>query len=101
MITPKTVQGKKYELLRHPTGIYYVRRASGQGPMISSEVQKLIDEKNKLKHQLKVTRKNNQRYKKDNQILTSLNATNSENIEKLKTQIQVRQEKNQVSVRYQ
>ena len=79
-------------MIRHPTGIYFVRRAHGVGPMESSEVQKLVAEKNKLKRQLQVTRKDNQRYKKDNQILTSLNVTNSENIQKLKAQIQVRKE---------
>ena len=77
-------------MIRHPTGIYYVRRASGQGPMRSSEVQKLAEEKNKLKQQLKVTRRNNQRFKNQNQELISLNATNTENADKLKLKIQVR-----------
>ena len=36
----------------------------GPGPMGSSEVQTLVDDKNKLKHLLKLTRQNNQRLKK-------------------------------------
>ena len=65
--------GKKYELNRLPSGIYYIRKAAGPGPMGSSEVKHLVDEKNKLKHQLKVTRQNNQRLKKTVNQLESKN----------------------------
>ena len=59
--------------------------------MRSSEVQKLIEEKNKLKQHLKVTRRNNQWFKDQNQELISLNVTNTENADKLKIKIQVRE----------
>ena len=81
--------GKKYELNRHHSGIYFVRKAVGQGPMGSAEVQKLVDDKNRLKHQLKVTRQNNQRLKKNLHELNSLNITNTEVTNNLKTQIKV------------
>ena len=65
--------GKKYELNRHHSGIYYVRKAAGHGPMGSAEVQTLVDDKNRLKHQLKLTRQNNQRLKKTVNKLESKN----------------------------
>ena len=74
---------------RHRSGIYFVRKAAGQGPMGSAEVQKLVDDKNRLKHQLKVTRQNNQRLKKTIHELNSLNITNTEVNNNLKTKIQV------------
>ena len=61
----------------------------GHGPMGSSEVQQLVDDKNRLKHQLKVTRKNNQRLKKTLHELNNLNITNAEVINNLKSKIQV------------
>ena len=74
---------------RHHSGVYFVRKAAGQGPMGSAEVQKLVDDKNRLKHQLKVTRQNNQRLKKNLHELNSLNITNTEVTNNLKTQIKV------------
>ena len=65
--------GKKYELNRHHSGIYFVRKTAGQGPMGSSELKHLVDERNKLKHQLKLTRQNNQRLKKSVNQLESKN----------------------------
>ena len=85
----KTFSGKKYELNRHHSGIYFVRKAAGQGPMGSSEVKKLVDDNNKLKHQLKVTRQNNQRLKKTVHDLNSLNETNAKAMDNLKSKIQV------------
>ena len=60
------VLGKKYELIRHHSGIYFIRKAPEQVsmnalPMESSDVQRLVEDQNKLKYQLKITRQNNQR----------------------------------------
>jgi len=81
--------GKKYELNRLHSGIYFVRKVAGQGSMTSAEVQKLVDDNNRLRHQLKVTRQNNQRLKKAVQELNSLNETNAEAIDNLKSKNQV------------
>ena len=81
--------GKKYELNRLHSGIYFVRKVAGQGSMTSAEVQKLVDDNNRLRHQLKVTRQNNQRLKKAVKELNSLNETNAEAIDNLKSKNQV------------
>ena len=57
--------------------------------MGSSEVQNLVDDNIRLKHHLKVTRKNNQRLKKTAHELNNLNITNAEVINNLKSKIQV------------
>ena len=57
--------------------------------MTSAEVKKLVDDNNRLRHQLKVTRQNNHRLKKTVQELNSLNATNAEAIDNLKSKNQV------------
>ena len=61
--------GQKYELIRHHSGIYFIRKAPEQVsmnalPMESSDVQRLVQDQNRLKHQLKITRQNNQRLRK-------------------------------------
>lgn len=63
------VLGQKYELIRHHSGIYFIRKAPEQVsmnalPMESSDVQRLVQDQNRLKHQLKITRQNNQRLRK-------------------------------------
>ena len=62
-----TFSGNKYELIRHPSGIYLIQKATEQDSSRSngsSDVQRLVEDQNRLKYQLKVTRLTNQRLRK-------------------------------------
>ena len=63
-------------MIRHHSGIYFVRKTAGQGPIGSSEAQKLIE--------------NNQNLVKANHELNNLNTSNSETIHNYKSKIEVR-----------
>ena len=62
-------------MIRDGSGIYFIRKSAGQGPMRSSEAQKLVE--------------NNQNLVKQNLELNNLNATNFETIKNFESKIQV------------
>ena len=53
-------------MIRHHSGIYLIQKVTEQEsvPKGSSDVQRLVEDQNRLKYQLKVTRLTNQRLRK-------------------------------------
>ena len=67
---------------RHSNGRYYVRRLGG-----GKSIEKLLEDKNKLRHQLKATRQNNAIYKKTVSDLTSKNRDLDGRLQEIKAEV--------------
>ena len=67
---------------RHSTGRYYVQRLGG-----GKSIEKLLEDKNKLQRQLKVTRQNNAIYKKTVSDLTSKNRDLDGRLQEIKAEV--------------
>ena len=67
---------------RHSTGRYYVQRLGG-----GKSIEKLLEDKNKLQRQLKVTRQNNAIYKKTVSDLTSKNRELDSRLQEIKAEV--------------